>query len=325
MSFRAELRVKQYIMINQIAEGGMGVVWRGWDEKRKIFVAVKSVSHGLLEDPQFRHRFLDEMGRHAKLVHPNIVRMMDAFEYDGQSCCVMEYVEGRSLADLLEISPFHCLPIKQVEQIARDILAALDYTHRQGIVHRDIKPSNILLDGQGRARLIDFGIALAVGGTRRTRTGQIIGSPFYMSPEQIRTPKNIDHLSDVNSVGCVLYESLTGRPPFEGKSNRQENVDLEVKRAHVHDTPIPSRQLRQEIPAYLDNLVMTALAKEPKMRIPGCGEFARRLDNWKREPSPTQKLIIPKPKESKKLNSFLAFIAVIVIIVCVVALVAKLS
>ena len=105
------------------------------------------------------------------------------------SLCVMEYVEGISLAELLDKSPTHYLPVKQVEQIAKGILSALDYTHRQGIIHRDIKPSNILLDRQGRAHLIDFGIALAIGEVRRTRTGQIIGSPYYMSPEQIRTHK----------------------------------------------------------------------------------------------------------------------------------------
>ncbi len=321
MAFRPELKVKQYRMINLIAEGGMGVVWRAWDEQRKLFVAIKAVNHGMLEDPQFRRRFLDEMGRHAKLVHPNIVQMLDAFEHDGQSCCVMEYVEGISLADLLDKSPSHYLPVKQVEQIAKDILSALDYTHRQGIIHRDIKPSNILLDRQGRAHLIDFGIALAIGEVRRTRTGQIIGSPYYMSPEQIRTPKTIDHLSDVYSVGCVLYEALSGCPPFLGNSGQGDNLYLEVKRAHVQDSPIPLGQLRSGIPAYLENLVMSALAKEPKRRIPGCGDFIRQLEKGKTHTSPPRINPAPEPKDW---NRLLEISALLVIIVCIVALIAKL-
>lgn len=312
MSFRPELKVKHYLMINLIAEGGMGVVWRAWDEQRKVFVAVKAVSNRLLEDPEFRRRFVDEMGRHAKLIHPNIVQVLDAFEHDGYSCCVMEYIDGPSLADLLDQAPSHCLDVKQVEQIAKDILAALDYSHRQGIIHRDIKPSNILLDQQGRARLIDFGIALAVGEQRRTRTGQIIGSPFYMSPEQIRTPKKIDHLSDVYSLGCVLYEALTGRPPFIGKSGQGGDVYFDVKRAHVQDAPIPLRQIRPAIPVYLNNLVLAALAKEPERRPPGCGEFMRQLAGGK------DVSVIAKPKNWKQ---FLAIFAVSVIVICIVALV----
>lgn len=318
MSFRSELKVKHYLMINLIAEGGMGVVWRAWDEKHKIFVAVKAVNNALLEDPEFKCRFIDEMGRHAKLVHPNIVQVLDAFEYGGMSCCVMEYIEGPSLEDLLDRVPSHWLDIKQVEQIAKDILAALDYSHRQGIIHRDIKPSNILLDQHGRARLIDFGIALAIGELRRTRTGQTIGTPFYMSPEQIRTPKKIDHLSDVYSLGCVLYEALAGRPPFTGNSGLNGDVHFDIKRAHIQDTPVPIRQIRSTIPVYLNNLIMTALDKEPEKRPSGCGDFMRQLAGKSKKVPP----ISVVPKDWKQL---LAIFAMSIIVACIATLVASVT
>ncbi len=313
MSFRSELKVKHYLMINPIAEGGMGVVWRAWDENRKVFVAIKAVSNALLEDPEFRYRFVDEMGRHAKLVHPNIVQVLDAFEHDGMSCCVMEYIEGPSLEDLLNRAPAHQLDVKQVEQIAKDVLAALDYSHRQGIVHRDIKPSNILLDQHGHARLIDFGIALAVGELRRTRTGQTIGTPFYMSPEQIRTPKQIDHLSDVYSLGCVLYEALAGRPPFIGNSGLSGDVHFDIMQAHVQNTPTALSQIRSTIPVYLNNLIMAALNKEPDKRPSGCGEFMRLLIG-KNKGAP----VSGAPRNWKRL---LIISAVFVIVICTVALV----
>jgi serine/threonine-protein kinase len=277
MNFHPELKLKHYLLINPIAEGGMGVVWRAWDSRHKSFVAIKAVNNSLLEDPDFKYRFTDEISRHAKLSHPNIVKILDYFEYDGISCCAMEYVEGSSLANLIDNSPHKFLDIKQVEKIANDILVALDYAHRQGIIHRDIKPSNILIDKQGNAHLIDFGIALAVGENRRTRTGQFIGTPYYMSPEQIRTPKKIDHLSDVYSVGCVLYEALTGRPPFIGRPEQKGNDYFDIRQAHIHNTPVPLNQIRPTIPVYLNNLIMSALAKKPENRPPGCCEFRKQL------------------------------------------------
>lgn len=277
MNFYPELRIQHYVLINPIAEGGMGTVWRGWDDLNKVFVAIKSVSNDLLEDVEFKSRFIDEIRRHSRLNHPNIVKIFDAFEYGGASCCVMEYIEGTSLEELIHQAPNRRLEINQTKNIANDILSALDYAHRHGIIHRDIKPSNILLDKQGHAHLIDFGIALAVGEKRRTRTGQFVGTPFYMSPEQIKTPKQIDHLSDVYSLGCVLYEALIGDPPFTSKSPQSGSTYFDVRQSHVNDTPVPLRKLRPEISDYLNDLIMSALAKEPYKRPPGCGVFMQQL------------------------------------------------
>jgi len=309
MNFRPELKIKHYLLINPIAEGGMGVIWRAWDDKNKVFVAIKAINNNLLEDSEFKYRFIDEMGRHAKLVHPNIVKVLDTFEYGGASCYIMEYIEGLSLADILDHAPHHFLDIKRVEKIANDILNALDYAHRQGIIHRDIKPSNILLDEQGNAHLIDFGIALAVGEKRRTRTGQFVGTPLYMSPEQIRTPKKINHLSDVYSVGCVLYEALTGRPPFTGKSEQSGNTYFDIRQAHVQDTAVSPRQIRPTIPIYLNNLIMSALAKEPEKRPLGCREFMLRLAKKDNDNS-----LVSKPDHWNR------FWLIFIIFICIVAL-----
>lgn len=260
----------------------MGMVWRAWDLNRKEFVAIKVIASDLVVDPNFKYRFMDEVRRHARLNHPNIVPVLDVFELEGENCFVMQLIEGMSLADLLEQQEKHRLTPEEAIPIVEDILNALDYAHRQGIIHRDVKPSNVLLDKNRRAHLIDFGIALAVGEKRRTRAGQILGTSFYMSPEQIVRPREIDHRSDVYSVGCVFYEMLTGRPPFLPDPNLKGDTDFVIKQAHVSEVPLPPRQRVAAIPADLDRLIMWALEKDSAKRLPGCGEFLRLLS--KREP-----------------------------------------
>ena len=181
-----EKQVRQYVIQDLIAEGGMGAVWRAWDSRRNAFVAIKVVSNDLLADPNFKTRFLDEVHRHARLNHPNIVPVLDAFEQEGQSYCVMQLIEGVSLGALLKTKVEGRLEMGEARPIMSDILSALDYAHQHGIIHRDIKPSNVLLDREGRAYLIDFGIALAIGEQRRTRTGLAVGTPLYMSPRNTR-------------------------------------------------------------------------------------------------------------------------------------------
>ncbi|MEN8259998.1 MAG: serine/threonine-protein kinase [Pseudomonadota bacterium] len=277
MSFQAETKVGNYVIKNLIAEGGMGAVWRAWDPARNGYVAIKAISNDLLDDRDFENRFLDEVMRHARLNHPNIVPVLDVFESGGQCCCVMELIEGTSLSALLDHSPERRLDVEAAIPIIEDILKALDYAHRQGIIHRDVKPSNILLDEHNRARLIDFGIALAVGEKRRTRTGLVVGTPLYMSPEQITKPKSIDHRTDVYSVGCIFYEMLTGRPPFLPGPEGRGDTDFAIKQAHVKEMPVPPSELRPDIPPDLDRLILWALEKDPNQRIPGCQEFSRLL------------------------------------------------
>ena len=262
-----------------LARGGMGVVWRATDLNRKKPVAIKAVANDLLSDPQFKIRIQDEARRHVRLDHPNIVTVTDVFNAEGNVCIVMEYIDGESLANRLEKLPKKRFEVAEALRHVKVILRALDYAHRNGIVHRDVKPSNIILDSSNQPQLIDFGIALAMGEERRTRTGQTVGTPLYMSPEQIAEPKKIDHRSDVYSVGCVFYEMLTGRPPFIQGDQGIGNTDFAIQEAHIHKQPLNPRTRVPSISSELDRIILAALQKNPDMRIPGCQEFLRLLED----------------------------------------------
>jgi serine/threonine protein kinase len=277
MSFREGQRLGHYNLDHVLGAGGMAVVWRAWDSKIGRQVAIKVVSDEFADNPAFTERFLDEIRRHRRLDHPRIVRIHDAFSFAGRICMVMDLITGRSLAALIEQTPQHRLPIHSAVAIMADVLAALDHAHRHGVLHRDVKPSNILLDGNNRAYLSDFGIALALGEERRTRTGVPVGTAEYMSPEQIRTPQHIDHRTDVYSAACVLYEMLTGRPPFIRSELKAGESDFAVRSAHMNSVPIPPRQRVPSIGTDIDALVMRGLRKVPDKRLPGCAEFSRLL------------------------------------------------
>jgi len=259
-----------------IAEGGMGSVWRALDTRQNQRVAIKAVANDLIADQEFRIRIRDEARRHQRLQHPNIVPVPDVFAEGSIICIVMKLIEGSSLATILEQR--RRLEVEEAIGIVKSVLMALDYAHRHGIVHRDVKPSNVLVDRQGWVWLFDFGIAIAMGEQRRTRTGVTVGTVSYMSPEQITHPKTIDHRSDVYSVGCLLYELLTGRPPFVKNQDGVGNTDFALQQAHVKQLPVRPRERQPSIPIDLDEIIMLALAKAPDDRLPGCQEFVRLLD-----------------------------------------------
>jgi serine/threonine protein kinase len=280
-------KLRHYVLETVIGRGGMGVVWRAWDEKAARAVAIKVLAGNLVESPEFQERFLAEANRQAKLSHPNIVPVLDSFTQDGASCLVMEYIDGRSLQDLLDQA--HVLRPESAISIMRDVLAALDCGHQNGIIHRDVKPSNILL-GRSRAYLIDFGVAVVVGETRYTRTGGLVGTAEYTSPEQILRPSTVDHRTDVYSAGVVLYEMLAGRLPFVAEGS-EENSYYFLQQAHVHQMPRPVRTWNPAVPADLDGLVLWALEKDRNKRIPGCAVFRSRLEEVVLDP--------PKPVARK--------------------------
>lgn len=255
----------------------MGVVWQAWDSRNNQHVAIKVVADGLLTDPGIGARFQNEVRRHARLDHPNIVKLLDTFSINDQQCMVMTLIRGEPLATLMQRTPNHALPVESAIQIFTDILAALDYAHRNGILHRDVKPSNILLDPKHQAYLADFGIAIAVGEARLTRAGIAVGTAEYMSPEQIRTPGHIDHRTDVYSAGCVLYEMLTGRPPFIHSEVGGATADIALRAAHIKETPVSPQQRRPSIPPGISDVIMSALSKDPGKRPQGCAEFSRLL------------------------------------------------
>jgi eukaryotic-like serine/threonine-protein kinase len=300
MSFRQGQRIGPYVIERKLGEGGMASVWLAHDEKRGQKVAIKVMAATIEAHSQLAERFLDEIRHHALLRHPGIVAVRDVFSVGGQPCFVMDFARGGSLASLLDerggrrMSPDEALPL------IGEVLEALDYAHRQGMVHRDVKPSNVLLDASKQhALLSDFGIALAAGERRRTRAGQPVGTAAYMSPEQIRATGTIDFRSDVYSVGCVLYELLTGRPPFVAEGAGTSNGDdgtarAEVLGMHLAKTPVPPHRRVRAIPRHVSELIMRALEKDPARRVPGCAEFKRllnasggwrsRVPDWLRSP-----------------------------------------
>jgi len=281
MSFRPGQHVGPYVIERLLGAGGMASVWRAWDEKHNQQVAIKIMAEPLSDEEQLAGRFMDEVRRHGRLHHPNIVAVREVFSVAGQPCMVMDLARGGSLAAMLDASQERRLPFETARPLIAEVLAALDYAHRQGIVHRDVKPSNILLDeSHAHAFLSDFGIALAAGEKRRTRTGLSVGTSAYMSPEQIRATGDIDYRSDVYSVGCVLYETLTGRPPFvaEGKDSAEDNAArTAVFTMHLRDKAVAPRKRAPAVSPHVSALILRALEKDPARRIAGCAEFARLL------------------------------------------------
>lgn len=265
-------------IISEIGKGGMGVVYLAEHMTLKKRFAVKSLSSELTQDPQFRERFYQEAQNQALLDHPNIVQATDFFEENRQFFFVMEYVDGQDLGELIRTKGN--LQEKEALSILKDILQGLNLAHDKGIIHRDVKPSNILIDKSGRARIMDFGIAVMVGGQRLTATGTTVGSPCYMSPEQIIHPQNIDYRSDVYSAGIVLYEMLVGDVPFDAET------DYAVQNQQVN-TPTPDPcQRNPEISPELAQIILKAMDKAPDKRFQGCAEF---LDSIKAYESSKEK------------------------------------
>ncbi len=244
----------------ELGQGAMATVYLAVDQKYDRQVALK-VLRPEVRWPGAAERFHREIQVAARLAHPNIVPLFDSGEADGATYFIMQYVEG---AETLRerLTRDGALPFDEARRLARDVAAALDYAHRQGVVHRDIKPENILL-AEGRALVLDFGIARALQGGRVARTtdaGLVIGTPAYMSPEQAGASEEVGPASDLYSLGCVLYEMLGGTPPFVG--NTPQNVLVK----HLQQVPRPLTALRPDTPAPLQALVARLLEKDPAER-----------------------------------------------------------
>lgn len=233
----------------------MAEVWLARDERLQRDVAVKFLAANLTDEPEFLVRFFSEAQAAARISHPNVVSILDFGDCEGLPYLVMEHVPAGTLCDLTG-KPL--LPERALEIVAGAASGA-GAAHRLGLVHRDIKPGNILLDTSGAPKLADFGIASSQVSERLTATGTAIGSPHYISPEQA-TGGAVTPASDVYSLGAVLYELLTGRPPFEG-----DNVTA-IAIAHVEQEPRPPSALTPGLPAELDEVVLACLAKDPSAR-----------------------------------------------------------
>jgi eukaryotic-like serine/threonine-protein kinase len=289
----SEQKVRDYVLEDKIGEGGMGEVWSARHSVLHRQVAIKVMARQLAADPRFGERFLQEARAQAALEHPRILGVTDFFAEDGVYYLVMPLMSGESLAQRIDRTAGP-LPQAEALAIARDILDALDYAHRRGVIHRDVKPSNIMLDPAGHAYLMDFGIALALGQQRVTRTGTSLGTPHYISPEQIKNAKTLDHRADVYSLGCVLYEMLAGRTPFLAAED-EGDTDFALKEAHLYKQPEPIRTVNPAVAPGLDEAVLRALKKNPDERYGGCGEFRRALEAWDR-PAPAAPAAAPAPQ-----------------------------
>ncbi|MEV3923468.1 protein kinase domain-containing protein [Actinomadura coerulea] len=267
----------RYELLEPLGRGGMGVVCRARDRELERIVAVKVLPTQMLRDEDFRARFRREARAAAGLSHPNIAVVYDIGEDAGEGepapYLVMELVEGGTLADLLRQAP----PTPgEAGQITVAVLEALEHSHEREVVHRDIKPANIMVHrvgGRVRVKVMDFGIAklMSETATRLTATGMRIGTPSYMSPEQA-DGKPADARSDLYSTGCVLYEMLTGRPPFTGDSATV------VLFGHLHKTPQPPSQLTPDLAPFWDELLATALAKDPDRRHRDATEMRQAIE-----------------------------------------------
>jgi len=260
----------RYELDGVVGRGGMAEVYRARDLRLDRIVAVKTLREDLARDQTFQARFRREAQSAASLNHPSIVAVYDTGEDNAGPShvpfIVMEYVDGRTIRDLLR-DDRRLLPERALE-ITDGVLRALDYSHRNGIVHRDIKPGNVMLNRSGEIKVMDFGIARAVSDAQATmtQTAQVIGTAQYLSPEQARGER-VDARSDLYSVGCLLYELLTGRPPFTGDS------PVAIAYQHVRENPIPPSRVDPELPAWADPIVLKAMAKDPADRYQSAAEM----------------------------------------------------
>ena len=265
---------ERYTIERELGHGGMAVVHLAEEKKHARKVAIKILKRDFTASVG-AERFLREIGIAARLSHPHIVPLIDSGEWDGQLYYVSPYIPGGSLRDRIIFEKK--LPLADVQRIARDIAAALDYAHRNGFVHRDVKPENILF-ADGHALLADFGVAHAFSAPgidspleAITESGLAVGTPAYMSPEQATADQHVDGASDIYSLACVVFEMLAGEPPFLGDSPRATMV------RHVMETPRPVRALRPDTPPAVERALAKALAKKPSDRFGSVAEFAAAL------------------------------------------------
>jgi serine/threonine protein kinase len=261
----------RYRVERSLGHGGMAEVYLAYDEELRRKVAVKV----LAGDGSFRERFLREARFSGRLSHPNVVRVYDAGESDGRPFIVMEYVPGRTVGDCGKLSADEAVPLML------QACAGLQHAHDAGLVHRDVKPENLLLRDDGVLKITDFGIARALESTRLTQVGTVLGTAAYLAPEQA-AGEEVTAAADIYSLGAVLYELLTGRPPFEFGSL----ADLAARQAGGAVTPV--RELEPSVPEALEAAVMHSLAREPQFRPGSAAAFAQELAATTE--SPTEKL-----------------------------------
>jgi serine/threonine protein kinase len=261
--------ISQYQIVEQIGLGGMATVYKAYQPAIDRYVAVKILPRELASDPNFVKRFQHEAKAIAALEHPHILPVHDFGTDEGYTYMVMRYVEGGTLADMMGRPSSN----ERIVQIVGNVAKALDYAHQQGVVHRDIKPSNILIDQHDEVLLTDFGIAKMIegaGDTQLTSAGSILGTPAYMAPEQAEA-KPVDGRTDIYSLGVVLYELLTGQPPYRAET------PLAIVLKHMNEPLPPPRTVKADVPEPFEQVVLKAMAKDPNRRFQTAADMEKAL------------------------------------------------
>ncbi len=262
--------VDGYEVLGVLGHGGMGVVYKARDLRLNRLVALKMVLAGAGAAPKELSRFKAEAEAVARLRHPNIVQIFEVGDHDGRPFLALEYVEGGSLAEHLDGTP---LPARRAARLVEALADAVHHAHANGVVHRDLKPANVLLDADGRPLVTDFGLAkLLDADLGHTQTGAVLGSPSYMAPEQAEgKTKDVGPASDVYALGALLYELLTGRPPFQAPTL------LDTLEQVRHHDPAPPRSVQPAVPRDLETVCLKCLEKKPAHRYASAADLARDL------------------------------------------------
>ena len=285
----------RYALLKKLGEGGKGIVYKARDTVLNRVVAVKMLKSAVTSEEAYS-RFMTEAQAVAKLNHPNIVSIYDIGKEDGKQFFVLEFVDGESLRDLMETYPEGKCDIETVLRIGMDVCSALQYAHSEKVLHRDIKPENVMITKEGTAKLMDFGLAKMIGQPKVTQEGVIVGTVAYVAPE-VALGKSVDVRSDLYSFGAVLYEALSGKPPFQGDD------PIKVIFGHIHDIPAPLGKLNSKVPQALADCVMKLLEKEPEKRYRSAEDLFKTMreisEGFLRETLvPTHKpgIVVPVPR-----------------------------
>ena len=286
MSFTIGNTIGPYRIISHIGQGGMATIYKAYQTTLDRYVALKVIHPALKEDRSFVTRLQREATVIAKLSHPNIVAVHDFREHEGTPFLVLQFIEGKTLKDVLKEQK---LNKQQILNIIHPVADALTYAHARGVLHRDVKPSNILIDGEGHVYLTDFGLArIAQSGESTASQDMMIGSPHYLSPEQAKS-EPVDVRTDVYSLGIILYEMFTGRLPFSAETTYATIL------AQINDPPPAPRSLNPKVPQAVEQVLLKALAKHPKDRYASVREMIRALENAVRGPRVEDEPAAPIP------------------------------
>ena len=265
-----EVLADRYEVEELVGAGGMSSVYRAHDRLLDRKVALKVMHQHFGEDPEYVERFRREARSVASLAHPNVVTVIDRGEQDGRQFIVFEYIDGENLKQLIQRRG--AAPVKTALELAKQIAQALSFAHQQGLVHRDVKPQNVLLNGDGTAKVTDFGIARSLDVQHgMTQTGTVLGTSDYIAPEQAQG-QAVDEQTDVYSLGVVLYELLTAEVPFPGESF------VAVAMRHINEPPPLLRDSRPDVPPRVEAVVQKAMAKNPADRFKSMAELCAELD-----------------------------------------------